>query len=477
MKLSELSELYSHYPDGSTEWWNAAVSPIADVTVILDDDPLGGQAVSGVPVYLAWDPKTMSEAVRSRAFFILTSSRSLPEKEAAAVCYEAACNAARAAAAAGKTVQMVCRSDSTLRIHYPAEKEAVASALADAGMLQSGEIFFPFFEEGERYTYGLKQYGIRPGGSLIPVSDMEYAHDRTFGFSTSFIPGWMEMKSGGRIPADSVVRLPLDIIRRGSGEIARRLAGGSGFIHAVADCIEYRDAFSIVRAVAELRAEGRHFMIRTAASGVRAAIFNHPDPVPPCLAAEGRILIVAGSHIRKTTEQIRCLLESEGRIRAVVFDQKCIFSPEAAEAEKARAVKEIMEAAEAGFDVLLETGRERIDLPSASPEEQLALTVGISHAFLSVAASVRKGFDAFIAKGGNTASDLVRGCFGARSALVAGQVIRGVPAWRLPDGHLVAVFAGNVGDEKSLLEAYRRMRDGIISSSLLQAVSDSDAVS
>ena len=132
MELSSLKAWYSAYPDQSSEWWAASGRRLADVVAVLDDDPLGGQAVSDVPVYFSWDRETVEGILDSGtdSFFILTSSRSLSSDMAAKVCYEAVRNIAAACRERGKSLQIVCRSDSTLRIHYPEETDAIAAALA-----------------------------------------------------------------------------------------------------------------------------------------------------------------------------------------------------------------------------------------------------------------------------------------------------------------------------------------------------------
>ena len=63
----------------------------------------------------------------------------------------------------------------------------------------------------------------------------------------------------------------------------------------------------------------------------------------------------------------------------------------------------------------------------------------------------------FVAKGGITSSDVATGGLGVRRAMVLGQVLPGVPVWRLgaeskyPDLPYV-VFPGNVGDREALVQ-------------------------
>jgi uncharacterized protein YgbK (DUF1537 family) len=70
---------------------------------------------------------------------------------------------------------------------------------------------------------------------------------------------------------------------------------------------------------------------------------------------------------------------------------------------------------------------------------------------------------AIVAKGGITSLEVARRALGARDALVAGQVLPGVPLWRLGTGARFpgipyVVFPGNVGEDGALLEVLARVR-------------------
>lgn len=465
MKLKTLIQDYSLYPDDSTTWWKNTKARLADVVVILDDDPLGGQAVCGIPVYLSWNIDTLIKAFKKddQAFFILTSTRSMGEEDAFSTCYEIAFNVATVAQRMGKTIQIICRSDSTLRIHYPVETEAIIKGMNDADLHVDGEIIFPFFEEGKRYTYNNEQYGLIEDGELLPVSQMEYAFDKTFGFMTSYLPEWIEEKSSGRISASSVKTVDLSQLRSGWRNMVNTIFSENGFCVSVVDSIEYRDLFTIIHAVTELRNKGRSYILRVAASGVRAAIFNTNDKKMLQTVLEekspGKILVAAGSHMKRTTAQLSYLIDNSKTIKPVVFDQRTVFNTDSLRQEVDRAVSEIHAAVAKGYNVLLETRRERVDIAGASAEAQLALSVKISKSFMEIIDKVKKEFSCIIAKGGNTSSDIVRECFHAEYATVMGQLIPGVPVWRLPDGPLIVIFPGNVGETESLADAYKKLVD------------------
>jgi uncharacterized protein YgbK (DUF1537 family) len=67
-----------------------------------------------------------------------------------------------------------------------------------------------------------------------------------------------------------------------------------------------------------------------------------------------------------------------------------------------------------------------------------------------------------VAKGGITSSDIATGGLGVRRAHVLGQLIPGVPVWRLGaesrfPGMAYVVFPGNVGDDRALAEGMTRL--------------------
>ncbi len=189
--------------------------------VVFDDDPTGSQTLHGCPLLLRWDGDTLAAALRhpSPFLFLLANSRALAPAEARqrvgaiAAALGPALEAARAAGVIDRWL-LVSRGDSTLRGHFPLEMEAIAAALGpfDATLL------VPAFLEGGRTT----EAGVhRLQGT--PVHETPFGRDRLFGYSTSYLPDWVEQKSGGRLPAAGVGRLSLDDLERGGEHLRRRL--------------------------------------------------------------------------------------------------------------------------------------------------------------------------------------------------------------------------------------------------------------
>lgn len=120
--MSTLKELLADVPPPvSIDAGELAVSVrrAGRVLVVLDDDPTGTQSVADLPVVTAWDVEDFRWAfARDRpAVYVMTNSRSLDPADAERVNHEVATAALAAAADMGLQVELVSRSDSTLRGH------------------------------------------------------------------------------------------------------------------------------------------------------------------------------------------------------------------------------------------------------------------------------------------------------------------------------------------------------------------------
>ena len=99
---------------------------------VLDDDPTGSQAVHGIEVATALDPAAYEAALDgggpAGACFVLTNTRSLAEPDAAELTSAVARDLLAAAERRGQPIQLISRSDSTLRGHLLAEVTAIQQA-------------------------------------------------------------------------------------------------------------------------------------------------------------------------------------------------------------------------------------------------------------------------------------------------------------------------------------------------------------
>src|SRR6266567_3779493 len=154
---------------------------------VLDDDPTGSQAVHGVEVVTVLEEEAYATALAGPAgtCFVLTNSRSMEERAAAEINVQAARGLLSVAERRGRRLQLVSRSDSTLRGHLLAEVSALDSARREtAGRGYDGVLLAPAFLEAGRLTAGDIHWA-RVGGRLVPVGETEFARDAAFGYSAS----------------------------------------------------------------------------------------------------------------------------------------------------------------------------------------------------------------------------------------------------------------------------------------------------
>ncbi len=425
---------------------------------VLDDDPTGTQTVYDTVVLTEWSVDALGREMQSpdTICYILTNSRSVDANRAAAINREIANNLQAASDLADRPFTIISRSDSTLRGHFPAETDALASSLAAR---PDGILIVPAFMAGGRYTIRGVHY-VEEGSALIPAAATPFARDPVFAYANSELSKWVEEKTQGEISARDVVRLSIDEIRLGGPsavyEVLKQL--GDGAI-CVVDAVSERDLE--VLALACLRAEsaGKNLIYRTAASfaGIRGGI-----PIrAPLKANEMKLmperggLVVVGSFVEKSSEQLAVLLES-GEARGVeVKVPELLDSPESASFIEPIA-EELNSILEVGIHAVVYTSRQLV----AGQDERANFQIGkrVSECLVQIVRGLRIPPRFIIAKGGITSSDLATEALSITRARVLGQILPGIPVWqpdvssRYPGGTYV-VFPGNVGDKRALLRA------------------------
>ena len=249
---------------------------------------------------------------------MLTNSRSLPEREAAAVSTQITERAAAIAADEGFELAVASRSDSTMRGHFPQEPDAVAGALEAAGRAVDGVLLCPCFLEAGRFTVDDVQW-VAQDDQLVPSAQTTYASDRSFGYSASNLRRWVEEKTRGAVRAADVLSLGLADIRGGGPERVREiLAGAESRRPVVVNATEYADLEMVVLGLLDAEADGQAFVYRCGPSFVR--VRGGIEPAPPLSpealyarrAHDGHGLVLVGSHVETTTRQLEAALALDG---------------------------------------------------------------------------------------------------------------------------------------------------------------------
>jgi uncharacterized protein YgbK (DUF1537 family) len=169
--------------------------------VALDDDPTGTQTIADLPVLTSWTVADVQWALQqpTTGFFVLTTTRSLSEADAAERNRQVVNALDRAASLEQVSYVIASRSDSTLRGYFPLETDVLAEELAARGIVVDGVIVCPSYVEPGRLTVDSVHWG-RTADGMIPVSHSEFAKDASFGYRNSDLRDWVEEKTAGRIP-------------------------------------------------------------------------------------------------------------------------------------------------------------------------------------------------------------------------------------------------------------------------------------
>lgn len=430
---------------------------------VLDDDPTGSQAVHDVDVLTAVDPGLLASALDEPGSveFVLTNTRSESEATAVARSAELGAELHALAAVLEAPVEIVSRSDSTLRGHVEAELGALELARRRAlGAGYDAVLFVPAYLEAGRFTEGDVHYA-RVGGAAVPVGQTEFARDATFGYRASNLREFLVEVGRGAIRPESVTSLDLDALHAGGGEwVADRLTARDLPHFVVVNATTYDDLEQVALGVALAEGEGRALLHRSGPSFVRA--LAGIDPIEPLTSADvyadggpsGGGLVVVGSHVGLTNAQLEM---AQARLALASFEldvRSCLD-----ETERARAVGRLgasLAEALATGDALLTTSRELV--LGATPDESLALARLVSSTLSEVVRLARSASPSWVlAKGGITSHDVAVHGLGIARARVRGQLLPGMVSVFSPSdapeevlGRPFVVFAGNVGDESTL---------------------------
>lgn len=435
---------------------------------VLDDDPTGSQCVHDVSVAMIVDDNALSAGLHEAGdtCFVLTNTRGLEESVAVAETRRAV--ARLFALGLDGPLDIVSRSDSTLRGHVVAEIDAIAAEYEVAtGHAVDGVLFCPAMVEAGRTTFGDVHYA-RVDGENVPVGETEFARDSTFGYRSSNLRSFIEEKSGGSVTR--IESISLELISRGVDAVAEFLAAVDGFTWVIVNATSYEELAVVVAGVRLAQRGGKHFIYRTGPSflrplaGLGPANNLGPADIPIETRRKAHGLVVIGSHVGLTTRQVRAAQRSR-TLSEVELDVPVLLGPEA----KAH-LQDVIERVKRGLedaDVLLYTSRtlQRADSPDAS----LRLSMRVSEAVVQVVAAAREALPAWvIAKGGITSHEVAVRGLDIRRATVVGQFLPGQISLFRPEeaaeevtGCPYVVFPGNVGDDDALAHVISVMHDAV----------------
>ena len=440
--------------------------------IVLDDDPTGSQTVHSCLLLTRWDVDTLKLGLQDAAplFFILTNTRGMDAAQAAeltrTVCQNLS-TALQQLADEGTAINplLVSRSDSTLRGHYPVETDVIAEELGPF----DAHFMVPAFFEGGRKTVDGTHYLVVDGED-IPVNKTEFARDSVFGYSHSYLPDCVEEKTAGRIKSSDVELFRLDDVR---GDSLQRLMSLQGNVCCAVDaetqadldhfCSQLMQAAAQGNQKQESQNMGKRFLFRSAASLLTALAQLPPQPVaaddmqqylPHAMAGA----VIAGSHVKKTTDQLAALLKQPGTC-GIEIDVSRIPG------HRAQLLSDSITAIEnchaRDLTPVIYTSRE--ELLFDDQRTRLAFGEQVSAFLMDIVRNLPVTTGFLISKGGITSNDVLSDGLALRASRVVGQIHAGCSVVRCPDEHPrypgmpVVIFPGNVGDDQALATVFQRL--------------------
>ena len=430
---------------------------------VLDDDPTGSQTVHDVSVVTVFEAAEYAAGLADvgDTCFILTNTRSLPE--AAAVELTTAVAGDLLTLDLGGPVEIISRSDSTLRGHVLAEIDALNTVRQRVvGRPFDGILLIPAYFEAGRFTAGDIHWA-KIQGRPVPAGTTEFARDATFGYRSSDLKEFIAEKSGGRIQPAQVRSISLTDIRLGGPDrVAEILDEVSGGAFVVVNATEHADLDVVVLGLLQVQQQGKAFAHR--AGPTFPQVLSGLDPHPPLTAEQiwpqgrpaGHGLVVVGSHVGLTSRQVAAA-QTRGNLTEVELDVSTLLDSRRGPGHVQQTGRRVAAALVTG-DVLLYTSRTL--RTGADAQQSLAISRTVSTAVIDVVRAALPARPAWvIAKGGITSHDVAVRGLGIRRATVLGQLLPGLvsvfrPIEAAPEavGTPYVVFAGNVGDDNTLAD-------------------------
>lgn len=442
--------------------------------IVLDDDPTGSQTVHSCPLLLRWDAETLRRGLAhpSPLLFVLANTRALDGAVARQRVREICCAlkpllAEAIGAGWFESWMLVCRGDSTLRSHFPLEAEVVAEEL---GPFDS-TLLVPAFIDGGRTTV--------QGMHLLhdePVHRSAFARDGFLGYSTSYLPDWVEEKSAGRIASDQVEIVTVLELNQASesqaafDSLCRRFHSFHRNVIVVLDAQTDEHINLLGSIVRSVHRSGHRMMVQSAASFLSGLADLPAQPLLAHALPSLRRwtdcghpmpgLVVVGSHVPLADMQLSHLLAdpfAEG-VEIPVDDILTILDGTASDKHLVSLVNhltvQVQIILEQKLTPVLFTSRGERSSMSSQLRRRLGDALAGSMATVVHKLSQKLGY--VISKGGITTNSILADGLNMRVVELQGQLMPGlslVMAGTLP----VVTFPGNLGDRSTLYDCWRLM--------------------
>ena len=396
--------------------------------IILDDDPTGIQTVHGCLLITDCTDEQVKVALQDDQpfFYILTNTRAMTRQQATEVVQQTMETVIRVNQSFGYQLVFISRSDSCLRGHFPLETDVMREVLQKHGIsVWPKTPFCPAFIEAGRVTIDGVHY-MKDGDQLIPVSETEFAHDNVFAYHTSVLHDY--------------------IIEKGASPEDYQIVNAATYEELYAFCKSFDEATASFPGAVVIRSSSS---LPKAMSGISdkplldRSILSENNHTVGCF--------VVGSHVKKTTRQLECLLSEKG-VCGIELPVTAIL--EQGEQLKSDTLKTLSMVAEQGLTPVIYTSRTELRVDDADRRQLMGQQ--ISDFLVDLVRCLPYTPSYIVAKGGITSNDILTKGLSVKSARVLGQIIPNVPCI-MTDYFPYIIFPGNVGSEESLREVYGKL--------------------
>ncbi|MDO5726968.1 MAG: four-carbon acid sugar kinase family protein [Bowdeniella nasicola] len=462
--LADLLAPYRSAPDITAADVRRARTGRTRPLVVLDDHASGTQSVANLPVVTGWSPEDLAWALSqdAPAVIVETGTRAMRAADTEVRDFDVTRAALAAANQLNIDIDIALRSDSTLRGHYPLETDVIAACIHDdANHHVDGLIMCPAYPEAGRITVGATHYVRDTDGIYHPVAQTAFARGPDFPFSTSNIPQWIHQRTGGRINAEDVLCITLDLLRSGPDAVSNLLMQARRHTPVVVDAVSEADLRCLAIALYRAEARGRRFLFRISPQFIRAYLGLMPPPVlsgsdiaalrgEQSAAAAKTGLIIASQATGAIEEQLhvlrrrRALREVEINVPALLDHRRDQHIAEVA----ARLIQ--------GLQV--DHTVARLSREGEAGISEFRLQPRIATALLAIIRDVQGATPLrFVVSRGQMIANTVAQGLGVRRAWVRGALLdEGVSLWQADggpaDGVPFAVYAGSLGDDQALAD-------------------------
>ena len=346
--------------------------------------------------------------------------------------------------------------DASLLGQFPVETDVIAKELGPF----SAVLLIPAYVDAGYITRDSVHY-VCINDRLIPAHKNASSRDPLLGLSTSYLPGYIEEKTKGRIRAHQITRL----LHRdlASAQVAQLLKLSENAA-CVVDCESDHALEQIMAVIAHAQNLGSRFLVRGSAkviSALEGCELNHARANTDWLPAEHLQsgIVIVGSPLPQATEQLHTLLDEHLAIGLHVDISRMVtqFDCDKYASELARATDHILEHDQT---VAIYTSR-----PDQIPPEtsRYNLAEKISHVLCNVLKQIRRQPGFLICKGAATSNDLLSQGLGLNAVPIAGQVLCGHSSLSCSSDHTlfpnmpVIICGQNVGGGEALAVLVRRL--------------------